>query len=131
MLGTFWESVLAFKYLFVCAVAAALPLASAQEAHSTKWVNLRAGPACDSPLVRALGPGTPLAVQGCTAGGSAGATRLRRATRAAGSTLATLPTRSEFPGAGDQLRRGDWDSDRHLRDRQLLGPVLQEPAVVR
>ena len=48
---------------------AALPLtATAQEARSTKWVNLRAGPARDYPLVARLGPGTPLAVQGCTAG---------------------------------------------------------------
>src|SRR5450756_2240709 len=53
--------------LLLCALAAALPLTSmAQEARSTKWVNLRAGPARDYPLVARLGPGTPLAVQGCT-----------------------------------------------------------------
>ena len=50
-------------------LAASLPgIAAAQEAHSTKWVNLRAGPARDYPLVVSLGPGTPLAVQGCTDG---------------------------------------------------------------
>ena len=55
--------------LLLCALAAALPLTSmAQEARSTKWVNLRAGPARDYPLVAQLGPGTPLAVQGCTEG---------------------------------------------------------------
>ena len=55
--------------LLLCALAAALPLtAMAQEARSTKWVNLRAGPARDYPLVARLGPGTPLAVQGCTEG---------------------------------------------------------------
>jgi uncharacterized protein YraI len=55
--------------LLLCALAAALPvMATAQEARSTKWVNLRAGPARDYPLVARLGPGTPLAVQGCTEG---------------------------------------------------------------
>lgn len=55
--------------LFLCVLAAALPvMATAQEARSTKWVNLRAGPARDYPLVARLGPGTPLAVQGCTEG---------------------------------------------------------------
>ncbi len=45
----------------LCVLAAALPLAAAaQEARSTKWVNLRAGPARDYPLVHALGPGTLL-----------------------------------------------------------------------
>jgi hypothetical protein len=53
--------------LLLWALAVAIPLtATAQEARSTKWVNLRAGPARDYPLVARLGPGTPLAVQGCT-----------------------------------------------------------------
>lgn len=57
------------RHLFLCAIASVLPaLAAAQEAHSIKWVNLRAGPARDYPLVASLGPGTPLAVQGCTDG---------------------------------------------------------------
>jgi uncharacterized protein YraI len=57
------------KPLFFIAVAVLLPLtAAAQEAQSTKWVNLRAGPARDYPLVASFGPGTPLAVQGCTQG---------------------------------------------------------------
>ncbi|MGZ5205071.1 MAG: SH3 domain-containing protein [Caldimonas sp.] len=57
------------RHLFLCAIASALPaLAAAQEAHSIKWVNLRAGPARDYPLVASVGPGTPLAVQGCTDG---------------------------------------------------------------
>src|SRR5450432_3963091 len=57
------------KPIALCIVATLLPaLASAQEAHSVKWVNLRAGPARDYPLVVRLGPGTPLAVQGCTDG---------------------------------------------------------------
>jgi uncharacterized protein YraI len=55
------------KMLLVSIVACALPLAAAaQQAHSTKWVNLRAGPARDYPLVVSVGPGTPLFVQGCT-----------------------------------------------------------------
>ena len=57
------------RHLALCALAALLPaLAAAQEAHSTKWVNLRAGPARDYPLVASYGPGTPLLVQGCTDG---------------------------------------------------------------
>ncbi len=55
--------------LLLCVWAVALPvMATAQEARSTKWVNLRAGPARDYPVVARLGPGTPLAVQGCTEG---------------------------------------------------------------
>jgi uncharacterized protein YraI len=50
-------------------LAGALPLAAAaQQAHSIQWVNLRAGPARDYPLVASLGPGTPLSIQGCTPG---------------------------------------------------------------
>jgi len=57
------------KYLSIGALAAALPLAAvAQQAQTTTWVNVRAGPAAGFPLVARLGPGTPLAVQGCTAG---------------------------------------------------------------
>jgi uncharacterized protein YraI len=57
------------KQFLLCALAAAMPLlADAQEARSSKWVNMRAGPARDYPLVAAFGPGTPLAVQGCTDG---------------------------------------------------------------
>lgn len=57
------------KQLLLCGLAALLPLgAAAQQAHSAKWVNLRAGPARDYPRVARLGPRTPLAVQGCTAG---------------------------------------------------------------
>jgi uncharacterized protein YraI len=49
--------------------AAALPqAASAQEARASNWVNLRAGPEAGYPLVARLAPGTPLVVQGCTAG---------------------------------------------------------------
>lgn len=47
----------------------AIPLtASAQQAHTTVWVNLRAGPGPDYPLVARLAPGTPLQVQGCIDG---------------------------------------------------------------
>ena len=57
------------KHFFLAMIAAVLPLvAAAQEARTTKWVNLRAGPARDYPLVASFGPGTPLAVQGCTQG---------------------------------------------------------------
>jgi uncharacterized protein YraI len=57
------------KRILLCAAIAALPFtAAAQQAQSTKWVNLRAGPAQDYPVVVRMGPGTPLAVQGCTAG---------------------------------------------------------------
>jgi uncharacterized protein YraI len=57
------------KRFLLAAIAALLPLAaSAQQAQSTKWVHLRAGPSADFPLVSTLGPGTPLSVQGCTEG---------------------------------------------------------------
>ena len=57
------------RHLVVCGIAALLPaLAAAQNAQTAKFVNLRAGPARDYPLVVTLGPGTPLAVQGCTDG---------------------------------------------------------------
>ncbi|MDQ2736343.1 MAG: SH3 domain-containing protein, partial [Pseudomonadota bacterium] len=57
------------SHFLILAVAALLPLAAAaQDAHTTKTVNLRAGPARDYPLVASFGPGTPLAVQGCTEG---------------------------------------------------------------
>jgi uncharacterized protein YraI len=57
------------KHFVLVVVAAALPaLATAQEAHSAKQINMRAGPARDYPLVASYGPGTPLAVQGCTDG---------------------------------------------------------------
>jgi uncharacterized protein YraI len=57
------------KHWLICVLAAALPLAAAaQEAHSVKWVNLRAGPSRDYPLVVRVGPGAPLIVQGCTDG---------------------------------------------------------------
>ena len=57
------------KLILACALAATLPvLANAQEARASKWVNMRAGPARDYPLVASFGPGSPLAVQGCTDG---------------------------------------------------------------
>ena len=57
------------RNLVVCALAAVLPaIAAAQQARATKWVNLRAGPDRDYPLVASFGAGTPLAVQGCTDG---------------------------------------------------------------
>jgi uncharacterized protein YraI len=47
-------------------VALSLPMAAvAQMAQTSKWVNLRAGPAPDYPLVAQLPPATPLSVQGC------------------------------------------------------------------
>ena len=56
------------KRLLPCEVAVALPIAAAaQEARSTKRVSLRAGPARDYPLLHAVGPGTLLRMQGCTA----------------------------------------------------------------
>jgi uncharacterized protein YraI len=60
---------MSIKRLLLCAVTAAFSFtAAAQQAQSTKWINLRAGPAQDYPLVVRMGPGTPLAVQGCTSG---------------------------------------------------------------
>ena len=54
---------------FLALPLAAAPLAaSAQDARTAKWVNLRAGPARDYPLVGSFGPGAVLAVQGCTDG---------------------------------------------------------------
>ncbi len=53
----------------ICALVAALPLSAvAQQAQTNTWVNVRAGPEAGFPLVARLGPGTPLVVQGCTAG---------------------------------------------------------------
>lgn len=42
--------------------------AAAQNARAARWVNLRAGPAQDYPLVARYGPNAPLVVQGCTDG---------------------------------------------------------------
>jgi uncharacterized protein YraI len=57
------------RHLLLSGLAALVPaLAAAQNAQTTKFVNLRAGPARDYPLVVGLGPGTPVAVQGCTDG---------------------------------------------------------------
>ena len=57
------------SHILLCALVAALPSgADAQPARAGKWINVRAGPARDYPLVASVGPGTPLSVQGCTAG---------------------------------------------------------------
>src|SRR4051812_3989453 len=57
------------RSLLVCAVAAVLPaIAAAQEARAMTAVALRAGPDREYPFVASYGPGTPLAVQGCTEG---------------------------------------------------------------
>ena len=57
------------RHFLIAAMVAWLPLAAAaQDAHTAKAVNLRAGPARDYPLVATFGPGTPLAIQGCTEG---------------------------------------------------------------
>ena len=50
--------------LVVASAALWLP-ALAQQAQTSKWVNLRAGPARDYPLVMQLPPATPVGVQGC------------------------------------------------------------------
>jgi uncharacterized protein YraI len=63
------ENAMTPKSLLLFALAALAPLATtAQEARTAKWVNVRAGPARDYPLVASLPAGTPLAVQGCTDG---------------------------------------------------------------
>ena len=49
------------------ALALALP-AMAQQAVTTDWVNLRAGPGRDYPLVARLRPDTPIQVEGCLSG---------------------------------------------------------------
>jgi uncharacterized protein YraI len=51
--------------LMGAAAAIAPLLATAQQAQTSKWVNLRAGPAREYPLVQTLPPATPVAVQGC------------------------------------------------------------------
>ena len=57
------------RHFLIAVIALLLPLAAvAQEARTAKASNLRAGPARDYPLVATFGPGTPLAVQGCTEG---------------------------------------------------------------
>ena len=51
------------------ALALTMPaIAQAQQAQTAKWVNLRAGPARDYPLVVSFPPGVPIAVQGCVDG---------------------------------------------------------------
>lgn len=53
----------------VALLLVALPFAAAaQNARAARWVNLRAGPAQDYPLVARYAPNAPLAVQGCTDG---------------------------------------------------------------
>ncbi|WP_158080952.1 SH3 domain-containing protein, partial [Pelomonas sp. KK5] len=49
------------------ALALATP-ALAQQALTTGWVNLRAGPSRDYPLVMRLPPNTPIQVEGCLSG---------------------------------------------------------------
>ena len=57
------------KHWLVCALAAALPFAAAaQQARTTRSLNLHAGPGSGYPLVTRYGPGAPLTVQGCTNG---------------------------------------------------------------
>ena len=55
--------------LLVKTLAAALlavpVLASAQQAFTSQYVNMRAGPAADYPVVTTLPQGTSLMVQGC------------------------------------------------------------------
>lgn len=53
----------------IAAACLAMPVAAmAQQAFTSKPVNLRAGPARDYPLVAQLGPGTPVQVAGCVNG---------------------------------------------------------------
>jgi len=51
-------------FLFSAALLAPLAV-TAQQAQTTKWVHVRAGPAREYPLVLQLPPATPVAVQGC------------------------------------------------------------------
>jgi uncharacterized protein YraI len=59
-----------FRLLPLIAVACiAIPVSAfAQQAFTSKYVNLRAGPARDYPLVAQLGPGTSVSVAGCING---------------------------------------------------------------
>lgn len=53
----------------LAALALALPLlASAEQARTKQWVNVRAGPAGNYPTVMRLPPGTYVQVYGCTSG---------------------------------------------------------------
>ena len=52
-------------FLLGAAVLLSPLVANAQQAQTTKWVHLRAGPAREYPLVLQLPPGAPVAVQGC------------------------------------------------------------------
>jgi uncharacterized protein YraI len=59
----------AFATVLAAAIALGMPAAAqAQQAQTAKWVNLRAGPARDYPLVASFPPGVPIAVQGCIGG---------------------------------------------------------------
>ncbi len=59
---------------WIVAMMVALPLVAAsgvvaaQDAVAGRQINVRAGPGRDYPLVASFGAGTPLGVQGCTAG---------------------------------------------------------------
>jgi uncharacterized protein YraI len=58
-----------FASTIAALLALAMPVAAqAQQAQTAKWVNLRAGPARDYPLVVSLPPSVPIAVQGCVDG---------------------------------------------------------------
>jgi len=56
------------RLLPLLAAACLAAPAMAQQAFTSKPVNLRAGPARDYPLVAQLGPGTPVQVAGCVNG---------------------------------------------------------------
>ena len=57
------------RTFLVCAFAAMLPaIAAAQQASTINPVAMRAGPDREYPLVASYGAGTPITVQGCTAG---------------------------------------------------------------